>query len=71
MKHLILATPVLTFLLSNFLLQHSTMRCLTDVMDFFVSSAGPTAKPMKNNDLASIGLSGFSKKKQTGLYYSL
>ena len=30
------------------------MRCLSEVMDFFVNVAGPGTKPMRTNDLSKI-----------------
>ena len=34
--------------------QHSAMRCLSDVMEFFASVAGPGTKPMRTNDQSKI-----------------
>lgn len=50
------------FLNALLYLQHSSMRCLSEVMDFFVSVAGPGTLPMKTNDRAKI----FSKTGDPG-----
>ena len=34
------------------------MRCLSEVMEFFIRQAGPGSTPMRTNDLRLIGLPG-------------
>ncbi|ELU01075.1 hypothetical protein CAPTEDRAFT_224092 [Capitella teleta] len=46
--------------------KHSPMRCLSDVMDFFVSVAGPGTRPMTCNDISTIyGKEDLSQQSQT------
>ena len=48
----------LIFIMAVCDLQHSSKRCLSDVMEYFISVAGPSAKAMRNNTHAKMSSSG-------------
>ena len=56
----------LIFIMAVCDLQHSSKRCLSDVMEYFISVAGPSAKAMRNNTHAKMSSSGMPGSGVTG-----